>query len=77
MASGELGSIRGLGSLEDLLEAISSLYGRYEEFMLGTYLVTIRYERESPPDSPPSSTSVMLTPKTEPKKPENTATSES
>ncbi|KKL85527.1 hypothetical protein LCGC14_1953790, partial [marine sediment metagenome] len=65
MDSGELGSIRGRGSLEDLLSAISDLYGRYEECMLGTYQVTIQYERESPPASPPFNTSVTLTAKTE------------
>ncbi len=77
MDSGRLGSIRGRGSFEDLLDAISTLYGRYGEYMLGTYQLTIRCKSESPQDSPPSNTSATLTVKIEPKKPENTATSES
>ena len=77
MDSGELGSIQGRGSLEDLLSAISTLYGRYEASMRGTYHLTIRYALESPQALQPSNTSATLPLKTEPKKPENTSTSES
>ena len=77
MDSGRLGSIQGRGSLEDLLSAISGLYGRQGEYMQGTYHLTIRYASELPQDSPLSNTSATLTPKTEPKKPKNTSTSES
>ena len=77
MDSGELGSIQGRGSFEDLLEVISSLYGRYGEYMLGTYHLTIQRELESPQDSPLSSTLATLAPKTEPPKSESTSTLES
>ncbi len=77
MDSGRLGSIQGRGSFEELLSAISGLYGRHGEYMRGTYRVTIRSEQESPQDSPLSDTLDMFLEPTEPKKPESTSTSES
>ena len=76
MASGRLGAIQGHGSFEDLLNAISTLYGKHEESMQGTYQITIRCEPELPQAPLLFSTSVTSVAKTEPTKPESTLTSE-
>ncbi len=76
MASGKLGAIRGRGSFEDLQEAISILYGRYGEYMLGTYRLTIQCEPELPLDSQPFSTLGTSTQPIDYKKQPSTPTSE-
>ena len=77
MASGRLGAIHGLGSFEELLQAISTLYGRYGECMQDMYQLTIHCGPGLPLDSLPFNTLGMSIPPIESPKPENTSTSES